>query len=197
MTRKIVLAFVAAASFVLFAPAAQAVTVGLTITVDENGNGSVNNGLVTTPLSFTQPGNVLTYSLPTFNGVELIVTRGDVLISEPPGGALGDVIRFDTPGPSTLSFYSASPGDGSLADIGLPTVFLNPAGPFLEGPNGILTYTPMAGQPGFSLTSGFVVTYDFISDTPVPAALPLFATGIGGLGLLGWRRRSRSTQTLA
>jgi len=28
--------------------------------------------------------------------------------------------------------------------------------------------------------------------TPLPAALPLFATGIGGLGLLGWRRRRKA-----
>jgi hypothetical protein len=28
-----------------------------------------------------------------------------------------------------------------------------------------------------------------ISATPLPAALPLFATGLGGLGLLGWRRK--------
>jgi hypothetical protein len=27
--------------------------------------------------------------------------------------------------------------------------------------------------------------------TPLPAALPLFTTGLGGLGLLGWRRRKR------
>jgi len=32
--------------------------------------------------------------------------------------------------------------------------------------------------------------------TPLPAALPLFATGLGGLGLLGWRRRRRA-QTIA
>jgi hypothetical protein len=28
--------------------------------------------------------------------------------------------------------------------------------------------------------------------TPLPAALPLFATGLGGLGLLGWRRKRRA-----
>jgi hypothetical protein len=27
--------------------------------------------------------------------------------------------------------------------------------------------------------------------TPLPAALPLFATGLGGLGLLGWRRKRK------
>jgi hypothetical protein len=26
---------------------------------------------------------------------------------------------------------------------------------------------------------------------PLPAALPLFATGLGGLGLLGWRRKRK------
>jgi hypothetical protein len=32
--------------------------------------------------------------------------------------------------------------------------------------------------------------------TPLPAALPLFATGIGALGLLGWRRKkNRSSHT--
>jgi hypothetical protein len=53
MTHKIVLAFATAASLVLSGPAAHAVTVSLTITVDENGNGSVTNGLVTTPLTST------------------------------------------------------------------------------------------------------------------------------------------------
>ena len=28
--------------------------------------------------------------------------------------------------------------------------------------------------------------------TPLPAALPLFATGLGGLGLLGWRRKKKA-----
>jgi uncharacterized protein (TIGR03118 family) len=31
-----------------------------------------------------------------------------------------------------------------------------------------------------------------IAPTPLPAALPLFATGIGGLGLLGWRRKRKA-----
>ena len=32
--------------------------------------------------------------------------------------------------------------------------------------------------------------------TPLPAALPLFATGLGALGLLGWRRK-RKAQAVA
>ena len=30
-----------------------------------------------------------------------------------------------------------------------------------------------------------------VSETPVPAALPLFATGVGALGLMGWRRKRK------
>jgi hypothetical protein len=33
--------------------------------------------------------------------------------------------------------------------------------------------------------------------TPLPAALPLFATGLGGLGLLGWRRKRKATARIA
>jgi len=29
--------------------------------------------------------------------------------------------------------------------------------------------------------------------TPLPATLPLFATGLGALGLIGWRRKEKAT----
>jgi hypothetical protein len=31
-----------------------------------------------------------------------------------------------------------------------------------------------------------------LTPTPIPAALPLFATGIGAIGLLGWRRKRKA-----
>jgi hypothetical protein len=33
--------------------------------------------------------------------------------------------------------------------------------------------------------------------TPIPAALPLFASGLGGLGLLGWRRKRKAAAARA
>jgi hypothetical protein len=36
-----------------------------------------------------------------------------------------------------------------------------------------------------------------ISSTPLPAALPLFAAGLGGLGLLGWRRKRKNVAAIA
>ena len=40
-------------------------------------------------------------------------------------------------------------------------------------------------------------TRDFVSETPLPAALPLFATGLGALGLLGWRRKRKAAALAA
>ena len=36
-----------------------------------------------------------------------------------------------------------------------------------------------------------------LAATPLPAALPLFATGLGGLGLLGWRRKRKGQAVAA
>jgi hypothetical protein len=38
---------------------------------------------------------------------------------------------------------------------------------------------------------GGPVTYEAAAETPLPAALPLFVTGLGALGLLGWRRKRK------
>jgi hypothetical protein len=38
---------------------------------------------------------------------------------------------------------------------------------------------------------GNVSAFSDPAATPAPAALPLFATGLGALGLLGWRRSGR------
>ena len=45
------------------------------------------------------------------------------------------------------------------------------------------------------LTNG--VTGDAVPATPLPAALPLFVTGLGGLGLFGWRRKRKYAATIA
>jgi len=37
----------------------------------------------------------------------------------------------------------------------------------------------------------------FTAETPLPAALPLFATGLGALGLLGWRRKRKAAALAA
>jgi hypothetical protein len=46
------------------------------------------------------------------------------------------------------------------------------------------TYTAPPGH--------WVLSYSDLTPVPLPAALPLFATGVGALGLLGWRRKRRA-----
>jgi hypothetical protein len=42
---------------------------------------------------------------------------------------------------------------------------------------------------------GFAFDYAAIAPTPLPPTLPLFATGLAGLGLLGWRRKKKTAAT--
>jgi hypothetical protein len=45
--------------------------------------------------------------------------------------------------------------------------------------------------------SGYIIEYDTTGTTPLPAALPLFASGFGGLGVLGWRRKRKKAARAA
>jgi len=61
-------------------------------------------------------------------------------------------------------------------------------------PNGILSTTA-----SYDVNTPFNGTYSIteLSATPLPAALPLFASGLGGLGLLGWRRKRKNAAAIA
>jgi hypothetical protein len=52
------------------------------------------------------------------------------------------------------------------------------------------------GQLWIDNNNGFVSAFDnlsvTVSSTPLPAALPLFASGLGALGLLGWCRKRKA-----
>jgi len=41
------------------------------------------------------------------------------------------------------------------------------------------------------------LTNSDVSPTPLPAALPLFASGLGAMGLLGWRRKRKNAAAIA
>ena len=66
--------------------------------------------------------------------------------------------------------------------------FTNPSNEFLSfEPAARVHYFEGTGPPNFT-NSG---VYSAIQ-TPLPAALPLFASGLIGLGLLGWRRKRKA-----
>jgi hypothetical protein len=41
-------------------------------------------------------------------------------------------------------------------------------------------------------TNDTMTAYSGPAATPLPSALPLFASGLGALGLLGWRRKTKA-----
>ncbi len=63
----------------------------------------------------------------------------------------------------------------------------------------ILTFTAGASGDGYDNFIDYVdpMVSGNIGATPLPAALPLFASGLGGLGFLGWRRKRKAAARAA
>ena len=65
----------------------------------------------------------------------------------------------------------------------------------LNGSNGAATF--VANVSGLSDDFFWGLAPDPLSTTPIPAALPLFASGLGMLGLFLWRRKRKNAATLS
>ena len=108
--------------------------------------------------------------------------------------ATGLFFNFGATDNSLLEFFTP-PGTGNnlqFCDATTPCLNQNSAQTFSD-----IVYVFVA--PGEGATSGSSPQVDTteiaaatVGATPLPAALPLFATGIGGLGLLGWRRKRKA-----
>jgi hypothetical protein len=77
---------------------------------------------------------------------------------------------------NTTSSYLVGYNGGSILDAGAQCILCNPP-TFPIGLNGTLTAE--------------------VSATPLPAALPLFAGGLGALGLLNWRKKRKAAALAA
>jgi PEP-CTERM motif len=89
------------------------------------------------------------------------------------GSQLGSVI---TAGPNF--------GDPNNTDGLSPNIFLNLTGVGIR-------------SVSFVSLRNFTLDNLTFSPTPLPAALPLFASGLGVMGLLGWRRKRKKAAALA
>jgi probable HAF family extracellular repeat protein len=58
----------------------------------------------------------------------------------------------------------------------------------INGPGQIVGF----GTNALGQTHAFLLTPNSTGAAPLPAALPLFASGLGGLGLLAWRRKRKN-----
>jgi hypothetical protein len=117
-----------------------------------------------TQTGISSPGPLSTTTTDTYNG--LIGSPGPVTFEQIVNGA-------------TLNSTMLGPAAGTLTAI-----FNNSTGTITSDQQ-IITATFTAASQDLEATMEFTAT----SVVPLPAALPLFATGLAGLGLLGWRRK--------
>jgi hypothetical protein len=61
-----------------------------------------------------------------------------------------------------------------------------------------LNWTALNYPNGFPVNAQIVVDFqNVVGTTPLPAALPLFAGGLGAMGLIGWRRKRKAAAIAA
>jgi hypothetical protein len=152
---------------------------------------STNNYFVPTGTSGKPPSGAATWDFlfsVDFGSTGLTTTDTTALLTIDNVGA-GKSFSFD---PSTIS-DNATNGKGYQNAENLGFAFL--ASNLLFNPNSpdeyivTLTLSDSTGQLA-SVTEN-------INATPLPAALPLFVSGLGGLGFFGWRKKRRSQMIAA
>jgi hypothetical protein len=102
-----------------------------------------------------------------------------------PGNGLTSTPCFACSGPDT-SDINVALGEASFSSA----TFALAAG--INVITGIAALRPFSGVGTFDFIAEVTPTQVTPSPVPLPSALPLFATALGGLGLLGWRRKKKA-----
>jgi|SRR5215471_1337860 len=107
---------------------------------------------------------------------------------------------FDSTNAHIVTAFAAhAVGVGSeTPGLNVPT-FTDPIGHLVLSSVGgsvldVITLNVVLEEPGHALIGPTVETFDVVptNGTPLPAALPLFAAGLGAVGLLSWRRKPKA-----
>jgi hypothetical protein len=166
-------------------------------------NGTFSGNATLTPTgtpgdfvqNFTGSGN------DTIFGSFTSASTSTIDFSSPPNILISGGSFTETFGAGKL--FGTSSGSGTASGTGTATltldfVFTGGTGLFAGATGnakatGTITQTSPTTE---SITNGsYTGTLEVV--TPLPAALPLFATGLGALGLLGWRRKRKAAAALA
>jgi hypothetical protein len=105
---------------------------------------------------------------------------------------LDSITSFAFDGAGTLKLYS----DAALgtAIVGSPNITIGING-WAYGPASSVWYSQ--NSFGDTLTTSGSVSIDEVSQTPLPAALPLFVTGLGVMGLFAWCWKRKNKAAIA
>jgi hypothetical protein len=149
--------------------------------------------------------------------ITLTQTYGTLITGSPLADFTVTSTSFSIPSPTT-GYQSESTGSFSFTIAGKTytssaTIQFLGLGPTL---NGLYGFSNKEGEDTLSIgsltsfqlsstnspvddipsTIGGTVTVTELTTTPLPAALPLFATGLGAMGLLGWRRKRKNAAAI-
>jgi hypothetical protein len=95
-----------------------------------------------------------------------------------------------TPGTEYVALVTNDPNGVSLGGYGGGLIAAGTATTGFTYVSGNLTNNWCLAYSGCPVSAEF--NADFSANTPLPAALLLFASGLAGLGLLGWRRKRKA-----
>lgn len=93
------------------------------------------------------------------------------------------------PGFDGIDLRFEDPTSAALIDNSFPTDLLHTTQSMTGRFYLYLMNPPFRGASDFVGVYGSITSVALTAQTPVPAALPLLATALGGLGFAGWRRR--------
>ncbi len=111
--------------------------------------------------------------------------NANIVSSDFPAKSFFDVfVDISLPSPPGIGL-SISDGSGDTLNLDIPLSSLTDAGGPIDGGS----FNSATAQVS-TITGGDITT-------PLPAAFPLFATGLGAMGLLGWRRKRKSSFAIA
>ena len=137
------------------------------------------------------------YSVNLINGALTLIGNTGIPIVSPVGmSANGPNLYINSQ--SSLYLVSTSTGAVSLIGSTSPAQFgtmvyidgIYYAGTATDAPYKVFTFDPNTAAVLTSLNSNSPLFWGLAPVvTPLPAAFPLFAAGLGALGLLGWRRK--------
>lgn len=160
----------------------------------QSGSGGTNSPLPTIPVNFLE--DFLTLTTVSVSNTQISITNNasNGLAFCPSSGACG-YDGFEFLFSSGFNMVGASVDPTSASDF-LP----NSTGPHL----GLDLVSPTElwidvsnDAPNTNDSLVIDLTSGNVSATPLPAALPLFASGLGVIGLFGWRRKKKAAALVA
>jgi len=175
---------------------------------NSSSSGTYENGTATGSFDITYDPTIAAGAGYSDQSITGVISNLKYTVTDPTLGGtitLNPITTF-TFSSGTLALYSDYAADQSKSFTGIPDLVIGINGLPVSPPSG----ESAAGDVWFSVindqyneTSSGTATFTQLlgggtqTTTPLPATLPLFATGLGTLGLLGWRRKRKNAAIAA